>query len=128
MTEIAVEVPEPEPSDDDTTVVIVNNDDDGDKGAEQDLALLVGQLSAQVAELQSKVEAVSFDASSAQLQAEIATDIAIDAQEENAVEEAVIEDLAEEVAEDNTEVVEEDNPPAKVPWTHRSMRDLFGHE
>jgi hypothetical protein len=121
--EVNVEEPNPEPED--TTVVIVNNDDDNNTD-NQDMALIVGQLQAKVDQLTEELENANAQIANAQITADIAIDVAEEAQVENDVVEAVVEEIEE--SEPEPEPVEADEPPAKLPWTHRPMRGFFSRD
>ena len=140
MTDSAVEInvdapDENPPANDDTTVVVVT--DSGDSGsaeAEQDMALIVGELRAKVEQLEGELAATRATAEVAEMVAEDASATANKAVEQNIVEQAVIADVAESV-EETQEVLEDeaesggiDTPPAKLPWTHRPLRGMFGRD
>lgn len=121
--EVKVEEPNSEPED--TTVIIVNNDDD-DNNNDQDMALIVGQLQSKVETLTEELENARAQIANAQITADIAIDVAEDAVESSEVADALMEEIVE--TEPEPEPIEADEPPAKLPWTHRPMRGFFSRD
>jgi len=121
---VVVEGDEPpaEPSEDTNVVVVEDTPAPQNTDAVVELATRVGALESWRESMSERVDDVEQTADAAQTTAEFAEDIAVDAVQETP---EIAADVAEEVAEETVEEVE-DEPPAKVHWTHRSMRDLFG--
>ena len=123
--EVNVEVNTPEPPQETEAetpaVVVVESGDDpapGNSDALVEIAGRVGALEAMLAAMREDVEEVEEVAGNAEREAEFAADIALEAP-------AVAADVAEETAEETVEEIE-DEPPAKVHWMHRPMREWFG--
>lgn len=128
----------------DTTVIVATETADNDDAVEAvvveeviEQASDIATLTAAVAVLASQVEELSSRVNVAEVQSEIALEVADDAVEAVVAEaeavEAVVDSVevtnenVEEIAEE--EDVEIDTPPnPRVPWTHRSFRNLFNKD